>query len=72
MVVRAVAQPRRQAAPASSEVVDSSSSHASLLAAGALLAPFALDVTASLAAGGEYGLLEGRWVTGCPQVWHRV
>lgn len=62
VVVKCVAQPRRAAAPAASDKAQSStgSSQAPLLAAGALLAPYVLDVTASLAAGGEFGLLEGR------------
>jgi hypothetical protein len=64
VVVKCVAQPRRAAAAKSQNQVHSSSpsAQAPLLAAGALLAPYVLDVTASLAAGGEYGLLEGRYV----------
>jgi hypothetical protein len=62
VVVKCVAQPRRAAAPAAGQKAQGSagSSQAPLLAAGALLAPYVLDVAASLAAGGEYGLLEGR------------
>jgi hypothetical protein len=66
VVVKCLAQPRRQAATQAVNQATSSttsSSQAPLLAAGALLAPYVLDVTASLAAGGEYGLLEGRWVS---------
>lgn len=65
VVVRCVAQPRRSltaSAQAQSSQNASVSSQTQLLAAGALLAPYVLDVTASLAAGGEYGLLEGRYV----------
>lgn len=64
VVVKCVAQPRRAAAAGSQGQTHSCSpsAQAPLLAAGALLAPYVLDVTASLAAGGELGLLEGRYV----------
>lgn len=69
VAVKCLAQPRRTAAAAApnAEQRTSASSQASLLAAGALLAPYVLDVSASLAAGGEYGLLEGRYVCGWVQ-----
>lgn len=72
VVVRCVAQPRGSltaSAQAQTSQNASVSSQTQLLAAGALLAPYVLDVTASLAAGGEYGLLEGRYVVVCVLIW---
>lgn len=70
VVVKCVAQPSHRAAAATSkQQSEGASGPASLLAAGALLAPLVVDVQASLAAGGEYGLLEGR-CEAVGVVWH--
>lgn len=70
VVVKCVAQPSHRAAPTTSkQQAQGASGPASLLAAGALLAPLVVDVQASLAAGGEYGLLEGR-CEAVGVVWH--
>lgn len=61
VVVKCVAQPSHRASPVTAkQQAQGATCPAGLLAAGALLAPLVLDVQASLAAGGEYGLLEGR------------
>jgi hypothetical protein len=60
VVVRAVARPPRRVAPPQPANNEQEVSQASLLAAGALLTPFLADVHSSQAAGGEFGLLEGR------------
>jgi hypothetical protein len=63
VVVKCVAQPSHRAAPVTAkQQAQGASGPAGLLATGALLAPLVVDVQASLAAGGEYGLLEGRCV----------
>lgn len=63
VVVKCVAQPRHASCPAGNVQKSTQSLERpslQLLAAGALLVPYVVDVAASMAAGGEYGLLEGR------------